>query len=199
MTYQFANGHKIDEEAIKKALNDHTGVATYFFDTETGEVSSIAITATGSFASIEKAQRYFQIYAVPIAQKITWIKAMTEMLYEPEDVALREALQTLCAGDIEDMERYTQACTLIANDKNRADDMWAIWLGDHLWGEMEEFLYHVDPRIEDVWDFEDDCAVCDAMHSATERGHALSENELRAAFATAQVFNDTEQKHSDQI
>jgi hypothetical protein len=184
MTYQLQNGCAVDEEALCKAMDTpEDGIS--FFNMKTGQVALLPHGDTLACKAFTQNPVYRQIPIVPPEKKIEWMKEFIPTLFASEDAALRLKLAAVLKENGGVIDTYIRCCAIIKSDAG-----WDQWLADHLWEEMGGFLFGVNPMIKDVWEFDDDCAVCDAMHLAEEKGKVLSEHELRAAFAVGNMFSD---------
>jgi hypothetical protein len=169
---------------------DISGESVPFFNMKTGQVALVPRGETLAHKAFEQNPAYRKILGVPPEKKLEWVREFISILFSPEDEALRLKLTAVLDEGHNPLEAYARYALIIKNDENSWDAGWSQRLDDHLWEEMGDFLHAIDPMIKDVWRFDDDCAVCDAMHSVKEKGRVLSENELRAAFAVGNAFND---------
>lgn len=165
------NGTRIDDEGIIKALKDDSSKYKYYLDILTGQVGLIEDEKRKIEKKIDK-NRYFKIPKISESKKIEWARGyVKEMMFLEDELSIRllKVLEEKKGG-------FNKFFKII----EKTDEIygWPQWEYDNLCDEMDDWFEILPVDIEDKWEFDCDCAVCQAENFNQKYGRYPEPSEL---------------------
>lgn len=182
MKYELPSGKKITERDIFIAMTDNNVFNHHYLDIETGKVKLISeefdIEPDDLLEEVEENnERYFEIPKIPEEQRHSWMKEFVKEMVYPEN--LREKLNFILSN--------TRDFPLFEKVLYKEDQIWGWveWKRSKLFEELEQWFYEMEPGIEEIWEYDDDCPLCQLMKAKEEKGESAALEELKEAFKEA--------------
>lgn len=166
MKYKLPNGKKITERDIFIAMTDNNVFNHYYLDIETGKVKLISeefdIEPDDLLDEVKKnRERYFEIPKIPEEERHSWMKEFVKEMVYPESV--REKLNFI----------LTKTRDFLLFEKVLYKESWiwgwVEWKRFELFEELEQWFYEIEPDIEEIWEYDDDCPICQSMKTMEEK------------------------------
>jgi len=171
---KLANGKKIDEEGIIKALGGDEKGKKYFLDSLSGEVVIAAKEST--ISEFKNKERYFLIPEVSRVKQFEWLKSCAAEVMSRED----EKIFKILAKAFRAGKTYDECLEIVKQVDASWLYGWDSWRGDCLYEEMRDWLDGLNINVKEEQEYFDDCPICQAMKEGR-----TSYEELKEAFREA--------------
>lgn len=186
MVYRLPNGKKLDEKEIFIAMTDDNIFNHYFLDVETGKVKLISeefdIEPGELLKEVKKKnQQYFEIPKISEKERHTWMKDFVEDMIREK--SLRKKLNFIL-GKSRSFQLFEK---VLYRDSSGWIWGWVEGKRFELFERLGQWLENIDIGIdvEEEWEYDDHCPICQAMKMAEEKGRNLTMEELKEAFKKA--------------
>jgi len=181
MVYRLSNGKILDERGLYIAMIDDNIFSHYFLDIATGKVKLVSeefdIEPDDIFKKIrDKQERYFEIPKITKEVRYSWMKEFTEQMVDSETLFKKLKFILNKSKDFQFFEK------VLYNDGSWVWG-WVQWKVFELADELKDWLIEINIDVEEEWDYDDDCPLCQMMKKADEDGKNPTLSETKAAFS----------------
>lgn len=185
MVYRLANGKILDEKRLFVAMTDDNIFNRYFLDIATGKVKFVSEEFDIEPGDLLKpikgklGQRYFEIPKISKAKKYSWMKEFTEQMVDSKTLFKKLKFILSRSKDFQFFEK------VLYNDGSWVWG-WVQWKVFELADELKDWLIEIDIDVDEEWDYDDDCLLCQMMKKADEDGKRPTLSETKATFLKVQ-------------
>lgn len=185
MFYLLPNGKKLDEKGIWIGMTDNNIFNHHFLDIQTGRAKLVSeefdIEPDRILKKIKSKlnQRYFEIPKISDKERYFWMKEFIDMMIGEE--RLRKKLNFILSKS-----RTFQFFESVLYD-DKSGWIWG-WVQNKMFKlaeKIDEWLDEINIEIQEEWEYDDDCPLCQLLKKADEEGKNLTLKETKDAFLKA--------------
>jgi len=185
MFYVLPNGKKLDERDIRVGMTDDNIFNHHFLDIETGKVKFVSeefdIEPDRILKKIraKQNQRYFEIPKISEKERHCWMREFVDMMIGEK--RLLNKLNFILSKS----RKFQLFESVLYGDKSGW--IWG-WVQNKIFKlaeKIDEWLDEINIEIEEEWEYDDDCPLCQLLKKADEEGKNPTLEETKDAFLKA--------------
>lgn len=161
---KLSSGIKIDEDGVIEAIKCSDASVSHYLDAVTGQVGGVKQNSK----KLSK-NRYFKIAKVSESKEIKWAKSYVKELMDPKDKLSGKLLKSLQKG----FDNFYKTI-------EKTDEIygWPQWEQDLAYEEVENWIDTLPIDIANEWEWDCDCAICQAENFNQKFGRYPKPSEL---------------------